>query len=49
MQLVFEYEMVRGKVQMKKIEDATSRQMTFSKPRNGLLKETSYLFFMMHK
>ncbi|KAK7357385.1 hypothetical protein VNO80_16670 [Phaseolus coccineus] len=32
-------EMVRGKVQMKKIEDATSRQVTFSKRRNGLLKK----------
>jgi len=31
--------MVRGKVQMKKIEDATSRQVTFSKRRNGLLKK----------
>ncbi|KAK7391110.1 hypothetical protein VNO78_19480 [Psophocarpus tetragonolobus] len=32
-------EMVRGKVQMKKIEDATSRQVTFSKRRSGLLKK----------
>ncbi|XP_027364723.1 MADS-box protein AGL42-like [Abrus precatorius] len=31
--------MVRGKIQMKKIENATSRQVTFSKRRNGLLKK----------
>ncbi|XP_077249254.1 agamous-like MADS-box protein AGL14 [Tasmannia lanceolata] len=31
--------MVRGKTQMKKIENATSRQVTFSKRRNGLLKK----------
>ncbi|KAG8652847.1 MADS-box protein AGL42 isoform X2 [Manihot esculenta] len=31
--------MVRGKVQMKMIENATSRQVTFSKRRNGLLKK----------
>ncbi|KAK4403557.1 MADS-box protein SOC1 [Sesamum angolense] len=31
--------MVRGKVQMKRIENATSRQVTFSKRRNGLLKK----------
>ncbi|XP_061996945.1 MADS-box protein AGL42-like isoform X4 [Rosa rugosa] len=32
-------EMVRGKIQMKRIENATSRQVTFSKRRNGLLKK----------
>ncbi|XP_044505541.1 MADS-box protein SOC1-like [Mangifera indica] len=31
--------MVRGKFQMKRIENATSRQVTFSKRRNGLLKK----------
>ncbi|KAG4984234.1 hypothetical protein JHK87_028983 [Glycine soja] len=31
--------MVRGKVQLKKIEDTTSRQVTFSKRRSGLLKK----------
>jgi len=31
--------MVRGKTQMKKIENVTSRQVTFSKRRNGLLKK----------
>jgi len=31
--------MVRGKTQMKRIEDATSRQVTLSKRRNGLLKK----------
>lgn len=31
--------MVRGKVQMKRIENPTSRQVTFSKRRNGLLKK----------
>nr|QCB92088.1 MADS box transcription factor 22 [Petunia axillaris] len=31
--------MVRGKVQMKRIENATSRQVTFSKRRNGLMKK----------
>ncbi|XP_044505549.1 MADS-box protein SOC1-like isoform X2 [Mangifera indica] len=31
--------MVRGKIQMKRIEKATSRQVTFSKRRNGLLKK----------
>ncbi|KAH0890026.1 hypothetical protein HID58_052455 [Brassica napus] len=34
-----EKEMVRGKTQMKRIENATSRQVTFSKRRNGLLKK----------
>ncbi|KAJ8771518.1 hypothetical protein K2173_026695 [Erythroxylum novogranatense] len=31
--------MVRGKVEMKRIENAASRQVTFSKRRNGLLKK----------
>jgi len=31
--------MVRGKTQMKRIENATSRQVTLSKRRNGLLKK----------
>ncbi|GAV61837.1 SRF-TF domain-containing protein/K-box domain-containing protein [Cephalotus follicularis] len=31
--------MVRGKIQMKRIENSTSRQVTFSKRRNGLLKK----------
>jgi len=31
--------MVRGKIQLKKIENDTSRQVTFSKRRNGLLKK----------
>lgn len=31
--------MVRGKTQMKRIENNTSRQVTFSKRRNGLLKK----------
>ncbi|KZV25881.1 hypothetical protein F511_20128 [Dorcoceras hygrometricum] len=31
--------MVRGKVQMKRIENAASRQVTFSKRRNGILKK----------
>ncbi|XP_077239562.1 MADS-box protein SOC1-like isoform X3 [Tasmannia lanceolata] len=34
-----EEEMVRGKTQMRRIENATSRQVTFSKRRNGLLKK----------
>ncbi|KAL5744485.1 hypothetical protein ACOSP7_027348 [Xanthoceras sorbifolium] len=35
--------MVRGKIQMKRIENATSRQVTFSKRRNGLLKKAHEL------
>ncbi|KAK2985062.1 hypothetical protein RJ640_022940 [Escallonia rubra] len=35
----FSGEMVRGKIQLKRIENATSRQVTFSKRRNGLLKK----------
>lgn len=31
--------MVRGKIEMKRIENATSRQVTFSKRRSGLLKK----------
>ncbi|KAK3435039.1 hypothetical protein EUGRSUZ_D02425, partial [Eucalyptus grandis] len=31
--------MVRGKTLMRRIENATSRQVTFSKRRNGLLKK----------
>ncbi|XP_052211631.1 MADS-box protein SOC1-like [Diospyros lotus] len=31
--------MVRGKIQMKRIENASSRQVTFSKRRSGLLKK----------
>jgi hypothetical protein len=31
--------MVRGKTQMRRIENATRRQVTFSKRRNGLLKK----------
>lgn len=30
---------MRGKTQMKRIENTTSRQVTFSKRRNGLLKK----------
>ncbi|TKY51242.1 MADS-box protein SOC1 [Spatholobus suberectus] len=35
--------MVRGKIEMKKIENATSRQVTFSKRRSGLLKKAHEL------
>ncbi|RRT37797.1 hypothetical protein B296_00059194 [Ensete ventricosum] len=31
--------MVRGKTEMKRIENKASRQVTFSKRRNGLLKK----------
>ncbi|KAD4981875.1 hypothetical protein E3N88_18546 [Mikania micrantha] len=31
--------MVRGKVELKKIENLTNRQVTFSKRRHGLLKK----------
>ncbi|KAK3403838.1 MADS-box protein SOC1-like isoform X1 [Eucalyptus grandis] len=31
--------MVRGKIQLRRIENTTSRQVTFSKRRNGLLKK----------
>ncbi|GKU95383.1 hypothetical protein SLEP1_g8745 [Rubroshorea leprosula] len=36
---MYSLKMVRGKTQMKRIENATSRQVTFSKRRNGLLKK----------
>uniref|UniRef100_A0A0D2ZSG4 MADS-box domain-containing protein n=1 Tax=Brassica oleracea var. oleracea TaxID=109376 RepID=A0A0D2ZSG4_BRAOL len=35
--------MVRGKIQIKKIENTTSRQVTFSKRRSGLLKKAHEL------
>ncbi|CAN1842525.1 MADS-box protein AGL42 [Linum perenne] len=35
--------MVRGKVEVRKIENTTSRQVTFSKRRNGLLKKAGEL------
>ncbi|KAJ8752977.1 hypothetical protein K2173_008712 [Erythroxylum novogranatense] len=35
--------MVRGKIQMKRIENDASRQMSFSKRRNGLLKKAHEL------
>ncbi|PON88073.1 MADS-box transcription factor [Trema orientale] len=35
--------MVRGKIQMKRIENATNRQVTFSKRRSGLLKKAHEL------
>ncbi|XP_076921035.1 MADS-box protein AGL42-like [Bidens hawaiensis] len=35
--------MVRGKVELKRIENTTSRQVTFSKRRNGLLKKAGEL------
>ncbi|KAM3200138.1 MADS-box protein SOC1 isoform X1 [Capsicum annuum] len=35
--------MVRGKTEIKRIENATSRQVTFSKRRSGLLKKASEL------
>ncbi|KAL4361538.1 hypothetical protein GQ457_04G038780 [Hibiscus cannabinus] len=38
--------MVRGKVQMKRIENATSRQVTFSKRRSGLLKKAYELYVL---
>lgn len=31
--------MGRGKVELKRIENSTNRQVTFSKRRNGLLKK----------
>ena len=37
--IFFFWKMVRGKIQMRRIENATSRQVTFSKRRNGLLKK----------
>ncbi|GMJ14927.1 AGAMOUS-like 42, FOREVER YOUNG FLOWER [Hibiscus trionum] len=38
--------MVRGKIQMKRIENATSRQVTFCKRRSGLLKKASELYVL---
>ncbi|TYI53503.1 hypothetical protein E1A91_D11G009200v1 [Gossypium mustelinum] len=38
--------MVRGKFQIKRIENATSRQVTFSKRRNGLLKKAYELYVL---
>ncbi|KAE8694242.1 MADS-box transcription factor 56 [Hibiscus syriacus] len=38
--------MVRGKIQMKRIENATSRQVTFTKRRNGLLKKAYELYVL---
>lgn len=35
--------MGRGKIEMKKIENANRRQVTFSKRRNGLLKKAREL------
>ncbi|CAH2070308.1 unnamed protein product [Thlaspi arvense] len=35
--------MVRGKIEIKKIENVTSRQVTFSKRRNGLFKKAHEL------
>ncbi|PIN20496.1 hypothetical protein CDL12_06812 [Handroanthus impetiginosus] len=35
--------MVRGKVEMKRIENASSRQVTFSKRKNGLQKKACEL------
>ncbi|KAH7692773.1 SRF-like protein [Dioscorea alata] len=35
--------MVRGKTQLRRIENAASRQVTFSKRRNGLLKKAAEL------
>ena len=37
--ILIKKKMVRGKTQMRRIENATSRQVTFSKRRNGLLKK----------
>lgn len=35
--------MVRGKIEIKKIENVTSRQVTFSKRRSGLFKKAREL------
>ncbi|MBA0631651.1 hypothetical protein Godav_000508, partial [Gossypium davidsonii] len=35
--------MGRGKIEIKKIEKSSSRQVTFSKRRNGLLKKAKEL------
>ena len=38
-----ELKMGRGKIEIKKIENANSRQVTFSKRRSGLLKKAHEL------
>ncbi|XP_034209603.1 agamous-like MADS-box protein AP3 isoform X2 [Prunus dulcis] len=38
-----EREMARGKIQIKRIENATNRQVTYSKRRNGLFKKAHEL------
>lgn len=35
--------MARGKIQIKKIENQTNRQVTYSKRRNGLFKKANEL------
>ncbi|KAJ4830210.1 Mismatch-binding protein cmb1 [Turnera subulata] len=35
--------MVRGKVQLRRIEDKSSRQVTFSKRRRGIMKKAAEL------
>ncbi|KAM0936084.1 putative transcription factor MADS-type1 family [Dioscorea sansibarensis] len=35
--------MGRGKIEIRRIEDSSSRQVTFSKRRNGLLKKAKEL------
>ncbi|BBG95978.1 K-box region and MADS-box transcription factor family protein [Prunus dulcis] len=37
--LVFKFKMGRGKIEIKRIENTTNRQVTFCKRRNGLLKK----------
>ncbi|KAL2905059.1 MADS-box protein SOC1 [Bienertia sinuspersici] len=40
--------MVRGNTQMRRIENDSSRQVAFTKRRNGLLKKlSSFHFFVM--
>ena len=38
-----EEDMARGKIQIKRIENATNRQVTYSKRRNGLFKKANEL------
>ncbi|PNX94184.1 MADS-box transcription factor 27-like protein, partial [Trifolium pratense] len=38
-----EIEMGRGKIQIRRIDNSTNRQVTFSKRRNGLLKKAKEL------
>ena len=38
--------MGRGKIEMKKIENVNSRQVTFSKSRNRLIKKANELSFL---